>query len=49
MKRMEVVDREIKLQMWDIAGGERIYSLVPAYLRGSHAVVVVYDVTSRFD
>lgn len=36
-----------KLQLWDTAGQERFRTIVSNYYRGSHAVVLVYDATSR--
>lgn len=42
-----VDDEEIKLSMWDTAGQEMYCSLVPVYLRGAEAALLVYDVTSR--
>ncbi len=37
----------VKLQIWDTAGQERFNTITTSYYRGSHAIVVVYDVTSR--
>jgi Ras-related protein Rab-18 len=36
-----------KLTLWDTAGQERFRTLTPSYYRGAHAVVLVFDVTSR--
>lgn len=36
---------KIKLQIWDTAGQERYRSLVPMYLRGSHIILFVFDLT----
>lgn len=38
---------QARLQLWDTAGQERFRSLVPAYIRDSHGILVVYDVCSR--
>jgi small GTP-binding protein len=37
---------QITLQIWDTAGQERYRSLAPMYYRGSHAAVIVYDITN---
>ncbi|KAL9939441.1 hypothetical protein V8E36_001258 [Tilletia maclaganii] len=38
---------KVRLQLWDTAGQERYKSMMPLYYRGSHAAVIVYDITSR--
>jgi GTPase SAR1 family protein len=35
----------IKLQFWDTAGQEAFHSLVKAFYRNAHAVVLVFDIT----
>jgi small GTP-binding protein len=37
---------EVMLQLWDTAGQEMYHSLVPIYLRGARAAILVYDVTT---
>lgn len=37
----------VKLQLWDTAGQERFWGIVPTFFRGSHAVLVAFDTTSR--
>ncbi len=37
----------IKVQFWDTAGQERFRSIAPMYYRGSSAILLVYDITSR--
>jgi small GTP-binding protein len=39
--------RDVTLQVWDTAGQELYKSLVPVYLRGARAALIVYDVTDR--
>lgn len=42
---MKVNDREIILQVWDTAGQEIYRALVPVYLRGAKAAIILYDIT----
>ena len=44
---MYVEDRVITLNLWDTAGQEKFKSLIPSYIKDSHAIVVVYDLTNR--
>ncbi|PAV74768.1 hypothetical protein WR25_11803 isoform B [Diploscapter pachys] len=43
---MDVDGQRVKLQIWDTAGQERFRTITSTYYRGTHGVVVVYDVTS---
>ncbi len=36
----------VKLQIWDTAGAEQYRAITTGYYRGSHAVLVVYDITN---
>lgn len=44
---MDVDDKSVILQVWDTAGQEMYKSLVPVYLRGARAAIVVYSVTDK--
>lgn len=45
--RTVTVDGErVKLQIWDTAGQERFRTITSTYYRGTHGVIVVYDVQS---
>ncbi|EST06976.2 Small GTPase superfamily [Kalmanozyma brasiliensis GHG001] len=46
-KKLIVDSVKVRLQLWDTAGQERFRSMAPMYYRGSHAAVIVYDITSR--
>ena len=38
--------KTVKVHIWDTAGQERYLSLVPMYIRGSDAIIIMYDVTA---
>lgn len=38
-------NRTVSLQIWDTAGQEIYRSLVPVYVRGAQAALIVYDIT----
>ncbi|EDX02949.1 ras-related protein RIC1 [Drosophila yakuba] len=46
VRSVEVAGQVVKLQVWDTAGEERFKSLLPAYYRGAHGILLVYDTTS---
>lgn len=39
--------RTVKMQVWDTAGQERFRSITGSYYRGSHAAIIVYDITNH--
>lgn len=46
-KQVDVDGKLITLQIWDTAGQERFQSITANYYHGSHAIAIVYDITSR--
>lgn len=45
VKRITVNGKKIKLQIWDTAGQERFKALTSSYYRGSHGVILVFDIS----
>ncbi|KAK1906071.1 Ras-related protein Rab-26 [Dissostichus eleginoides] len=46
-KVVTVDDVKVKLQIWDTAGQERFRSVTHAYYRDAHALLLLYDISSR--
>ena len=46
-KKISVGAETCKLQIWDTAGQERFRSIISAYYKGAHVVLIVFDVTNR--
>ncbi|CAI4230309.1 unnamed protein product [Auanema sp. JU1783] len=46
IRTVEIDGHKVKLQIWDTAGQERFRTITSTYYRGTHGVVVVYDVTN---
>jgi len=46
IRTIEINGERVKLQIWDTAGQERFRTITSTYYRGTHGVIVVYDVTS---
>lgn len=46
-KTFDIKGKKIKMQIWDTAGSEAFRSIVSAYYRGAHAVVLVYAIDDK--
>jgi Ras-related protein Rab-35 len=46
IRTIEVQGERVKLQIWDTAGQERFRTITSTYYRGTHGVIIVYDVTA---
>ncbi|KAK9497263.1 hypothetical protein O3M35_004615 [Rhynocoris fuscipes] len=46
IRTIDIEGEKVKLQIWDTAGQERFRTITSTYYRGTHGVIVVYDVTS---
>jgi Ras-related protein Rab-6A len=38
---------DVSLDLWDTAGQDQYRSMLPMYFRGTHAVIIIFDVTKR--
>jgi len=47
VRTIQIDDKIIKLQVYDTAGQDRFRTITAAYYRGSHGVLLVYDVTDE--
>ncbi len=46
-KKIELNDQVIRLNLWDTAGQEKYYALVPMYYRNTNCLLLVYDITNK--
>jgi Ras-related protein Rab-35 len=46
IRTIEADGEKVKLQIWDTAGQERFRTITSTYYRGTHGVIVVYDVSN---
>ena len=47
IKNLTVKNQSVKLNIWDTAGQERFKTITSTYYKGSHGIIMVYDVTDR--
>jgi small GTP-binding protein len=45
VKTIELNDKKVKLQLWDVGGEERFRFLLPTYCLGANAAFLLYDIT----
>lgn len=46
IRTINIDGEKVKLQIWDTAGQERFRTITSTYYRGTHGVIIVYDVTN---
>lgn len=47
IKMLEVNKKDIKMQIWDTAGQDRFRTITSTYYRGSHGIVIAFDITDK--
>ncbi|CAG7826130.1 unnamed protein product [Allacma fusca] len=47
VRTVELDGKRIKIQLWDTAGSERFRTLTKSFYRGSHGLIIVYDITNK--
>lgn len=47
IKTIEIDGVPIKIQIWDTAGQEQFHTITKSYYRGSHGILLVFDVSNR--
>ena len=46
VKSLDVDNKSIKMQIWDTAGQERFRNVISSYFKGSHGILLIYDITN---
>lgn len=46
-KMVSVDGRNVRMQLWDTAGQEKFFALLPSYIRNSAGAILMFDVTNR--
>jgi len=47
IRTIDLDGKIVKLQLWDTTGQERFRTITTSYYRGSHGIIIVYDVCNR--
>ena len=47
IKTIKIDNQYIKLQIWDTGGQEKFKTITRSYYRGSHGIIIVFDITNR--
>ena len=46
-KYLDILNKKIKLEIWDTAGSERFRAITSKYYKGAMGIILVYDVSER--
>ena len=47
MKKILFNEKMVKLQLWDFGGQKKFRPLLKTYIKGSRAIILVYDITNE--
>lgn len=47
IKTIEIDGVPIKIQIWDTAGQEQFHTITKSYYRGSHGILLVFDISNK--
>lgn len=47
IKKLNINNNKVKLQIWDTAGQERYRTITTSYYRGAHIIMLVFDLTNE--
>lgn len=47
IKKFQIDNKVVKIQIWDPAGPERFRTITSSYYRGANGIILMYDVTNR--
>jgi len=47
VKRMNILDKNFKLQIWNTAGDKRFRTIITSYYRGKNCVIITFDTTNK--
>ena len=48
-KNVIIDKQDVRLLLYDTAGQEKFKSLIPMYIRDANVILIVYDITSKFN
>ncbi len=46
VKRLNIEGNAVDIQIWDFGGEDRFRFILPAYCRGAHGAIFIYDITN---
>jgi len=47
IRYVDINGKQMRIQLWDVAGKERFRTITTSYYRGKHIIYIVYDITEK--